>query len=38
VCEKVLPSIFRVITYHNGAQVGIATGFFIRENGTALTA
>jgi len=40
VCEGTLPSVFRILVYHplNGTLVGIGSGFFIRPDGTALTA
>lgn len=37
-CERALPAVLRVVVLQKGKQVGIASGFFIRADGTALTA
>jgi serine protease Do len=37
-CERALPAVFRVLVSQGGKQVGIGSGFFIRPDGTALTA
>ena len=41
VCDKVLPSVFRIILYHpqsSNTIIGIGSAFFIKRDGTALTA
>ena len=38
LCATVIPKTMRIMSYNGGSIHSIATGFFIRENGTALTA
>ena len=40
ICEKILPSIFRIICIHPQTQEiqGVGSGFFIKKDGTGLTA
>jgi len=37
LCTTVLPKTMRIMSYSGGSIHSIATGFFIKENGTALT-
>mmetsp|Transcript_34716 Transcript_34716/g.61072 ORF Transcript_34716/g.61072 Transcript_34716/m.61072 type:complete len:317 (-) Transcript_34716:20-970(-) len=37
-CERSLPAVFRILVSQGGRQVGLGSGFFIKPDGTALTA
>lgn len=38
VCEKVLPSVFRILGNDSNSTIALGSGFFIRADGTGLTA